>query len=367
MANIDISRIKSERILHDTKLGIIEDFYETEDPDIDTQIALDNIDYSIFPYLARALCLYSALLVTKLHETNAKEFNPYYTERKTDAVASLSALPKYAGLSVNELSAKADEIVMREIRNCFAHGNFEISYSKGTDKLFFVLRPAPRSEIVSTAPIVISAKDVTRALKSHISVNAIKYKYMLESFLSHIENRLDKSLKELMLPVQMLKLADYYEDSFKTPKSETLCTEKVYSYLQYVLLSTMITYEQDEYYEIYGRDDKIFKVISLIRNSLAHDNTNYTEMATKMEYKDKTTTLTEDIGVSCSKMLIIESQKEALKHIISKNEHSPEAIAGLKEDMQKIFDMFFESGYSFEEMFNGYCEVQEELKANKNK
>ena len=348
---MDLSNLKSQRISPDTRLGIIDDFFDSVEYDVDEVQTLEDLDLNAFPYHARALCIYGTLLITKLHETAAEYFEPYYYEREKDAKAQLAQKSEFANLTERELEAKIREITMRDIRNCFSHGKFEISYTLGTNKLYFVLQPN-QSKIVSNHPIVIPASAITRVIRTTLASNAYRYNEIgdLSKFLN--SETLDCALKDIILPVQLMSFADYYLDKFKYPKNQRPYANQLYQMTQYVLLSSKICYDEDDYYKIFGRQSKIFETISLIRNSLAHDNTKYTDNATKMFYKDKDRNRSESLAESTAKLLIMDSQKEVLTYIMENEAHSEEAIEDLKDKLLEIFDFFFfNKDHTFEELY----------------
>ena len=346
---MDISKLNYQRISQNARLGIINEFFPEIITDVDDINALEEIDWQEFSCHARALCLYSALLITKLHETEPEKFDAYFDERITDAKKSLVLKPKYASLSSEELDAKINEITMRDIRNCFAHGAFGISFSHNYGRLFFVLYPT-KSEIVSGAPIVISADKVAKQIKEYVGKNSVLYSAIVNSPIK-IGNVLDKSLKEMMLPIQMLKLYEHYTDKFKMPKEKTLYSKDIYTYIEYVLLSAKITYEQDEYYNLFGRDSSVFETISLIRNSLAHDTAKYENMAKDLSFKDKHTQTTESIESATAKLLILDSQKQVFENVIKNgNDIDADDAAAIKQAFVKVYDFLFSGENTFEEI-----------------
>lgn len=347
--NIDISKLKVKRIAENTQLGIIDDFFSFDEYDIDIEEQLDAINYEEFPYNARAFCLYAALLMTKQHETSPELFDAHYTERKQEVIACLLQKPKYAHYTAEQLDAKAEEIIMKEIRNCFAHGNFGISFIKGTKKLFFVLTP-DKFETVSNNPIVVSAENVSRILHTFVADNSFRYERSLNYVLNRLDLKLDDALKELMLPLQMLKIADYYEDNCKVRKSDVLYSDKIYTYLQYVLLSTKITYEQDDYYRTFGPDSDVFRTICLVRNALSHDGMNYENMAKELSFTDRNRNEKYNLPIMASKLLIFDNQKRVLKKNMQEPDMTPEMIEKMKESFEHVNDILFNSNIPFEDI-----------------
>ncbi|MBQ4145698.1 MAG: hypothetical protein IJD36_03620, partial [Clostridia bacterium] len=99
--------------------------------------------------------------------------------------------------------------------------------------------------------------------------------------------------------------------------------------------------------------------ISLIRNSIAHDNYEFLDNAYKVNYSDKERTLSETIGESAVKLLIVDSQKQILCDL--KNEHTKESVMDLAGKFTEIFDFFFGGKYKLEDIINTITEIEEEI------
>ena len=124
------------------------------------------------------------------------------------------------------------------------------------------------------------------------------------------------------------------------------------------MLASKITYEQNDYYNLFGRNSNIFNAISFIRNSIAHDNFEFIDNAHKVNYSDKDRTLSETIGESAVKLLVVDSQKQILCNL--KSQHSNESIASLAEKFTEIFDFFFGGKYKLEDIVNVISETEKE-------
>ena len=95
-----------------------------------------------------------------------------------------------------------------------------------------------------------------------------------------------------------------------------------------------------------------------IRNSLAHDNYEFVDIAQKIRYNDEDKTLEESVGESASKLLIVDSQKEILKNLIKQN-RSQASIDNLTEKFKEMFDFFFGGKYDFKDIVDVMNEYQE--------
>lgn len=346
---MDTSKLRPVRISPYAREKIISDFF----PDIAEDMELyENQEYFNFqssPLHAGALCLYATTLITKVHESSPLELEPYYKEREQGLKSLIQQNPKFSHLTSEEVSNFVKNLIIKDIRNSFAHGNFEISYDIYTKKLYFVLHPQ-RKDFICQEPIIISKNSLLKANKKFVNQLGSKYLFFNDKMLQNeINNNLNNSLKKFMWPTQMLKLSEYYLESNKAPtKAQVLFDEKLYYLIDYALLSTKITYEQDDYYNIFGKNSNIFDTISLVRNSLAHDNYEFLNNAKQVNYQDKNRSITETIGESAIKLLIVDSQKQILKNIT--NDYSIESVSHLADKFKDIFDFFFGGRYTIEQL-----------------
>ena len=98
-------------------------------------------------------------------------------------------------------------------------------------------------------------------------------------------------LKTMILPSQMMQFSDNYLDKKKTTTKQAPMNVNRYLFIQYILHVTQLTYEQDDYYRIFGKDSKIFGKIALVRNAIAHDSFAFLDDAKKVNYDDRTVCL----------------------------------------------------------------------------
>lgn len=334
---MDITKLRPIRISPLAKDKVILDFFgEFLDPELFENS--EQLDYKIADLHAGALCLYATTLITKLHETNPFSLEPYYNEREESLYALAKSSTKYAGCSNEEVRNAVKDMIARDIRNSFAHGNFDISYDIYTKKLYYVLHPQ-RKDFKTDEPIVISKTSLLNANKRFIQEKGEHYS-MLPSIMlkKEVTTNLSNTLKGFILPTQMLKLSDYYLGKAQS-KGNVKFDYKIYPLIQYALSATKITYEQDDYYNIFGHKSNIFNTISLIRNSIAHDTFEFTDNAFQISYTDKDRTLSEPLMDSATKLYIIDSQKEVIKRLQSK--YSPESVGKLSEKFKEIYNFFF--------------------------
>ena len=173
-----------------------------------------------------------------------------------------------------------------------------------------------------------------------------------------VTTNLSKTLKEFILPTQMQKLTDYYIGKRHLTKSQVLFDENIYYMVQYILSSAKITYEQQDYYDIFGKDSNVFGAIALIRNSLAHDSLEFVDNANGVSYVDKHISKTESVAESASKLLIADSHKQLIKTLLAEGKHSEDSINRFKDKLKEIFDFFFDGTYKFEDVANAYIDIE---------
>lgn len=334
---MDITKLKPEKLSSCAKEKIIKDFFPSfADEEF---LGMQDLDDRSATIHAGALCLYATTLITKIHETNPMDLEPYCTERVQKLKELVKNKPKYANLSEDQLNSFVDELIIKDIRNCFAHGNFEISYDIYTKKTNFVLYPR-RQDFETEEPIVISKNSLINANKKFLQQQGQRLSlYSPQRLKNEVSNNLNSVLQSIMLPSQMMKFAEYYLSSKPQSKTGVLFNGKEFPLVQYVLLATKITYEQDDYYNIFGKDSNIFDTISLVRNSIAHNSLEFGSLAKQVSYTDRQRSLTEPIQASATKLFIVDSQKEIIKRIQEKN--SPESIKALSEKFKEIFNFFF--------------------------
>ena len=353
---------EQKRISTLSKDKVIVDFFP-DALDADEIENVENISDRELSLHAGALCLYATLLMTKIHETDPMKLEPSCEDRINDLKALAKAEPKYAAYTDDQINNLVNNMIKVDIRNCFAHGNFEINYDIYTQKMNFVLHPM-RRDLVSNEPIVIDKNSIMKANKEFIAKNGEEYqmKAMLSELMidNAVTTNLSKTLKEFILPTQMQKLTDYYIGKKHLTKSQVLFDENIYYMVQYILSSAKITYEQQDYYDIFGKDSNVFGAIALIRNSLAHDSLEFVDNANGVSYVDKHISKTESVAESASKLLIADSHKQLIKNLLAEGKHSEDAINRFKDKLKEIFDFFFDGTYKFEDVAGVWIENAKE-------
>ena len=350
---MDLSELRSVRIASWTRIGIIDDIFGENIDELPRgdEEELEEVDYEVFPYHARAFCLYAALLVTNLYETAVDKFEPYLYERKKDAMTSLPQNPKYAAYSEKELDKLIDEITKKDIRNCFAHGSFGIGFVKKTDRLYFVLN-TEKSEIQSEHPIIISASTVYRVIRTYLKERSLTELAFLRERpgIGKHHARMD-SLPEIVMPANLMGLVDHYMGDEQPIVDSLKEDERLYELLQYITLATKVTYEQTEYYNLFGTDTSMFKALSLVRNSISHKKTKYSfDNGLNLTHQDKKGTTTGCVLEVATRLGMIDNFKRLAKLIADYNHEKIDEVKDhVIEECEKIYKSLFESGMSFED------------------
>lgn len=327
---------KSLKISPKAQVKVINDFFSDTKNCIEEDEILDSEQISIH---AGALCLYAAALITKIYETNADEIRVESNEREIALQDHIRNLPKYSHLTDEEVKNKAHAMILKDIRNCFAHGNFKISYNQ--NDLYFILMPQ-RKDFDINLPLIISKDSLKQTIMNTIS--KLSFSLLLcnnAELRSKVSNDLNNLLKTLMLPTQMLKIADHYLELGKTNK-QLVIDKKRCNLIKHILLVAQITYEQDDYYNIFGKNSSIFEKISLIRNSIAHDSFIFTELTSGVNYTDRSRILTEPLNKNLTYLTVANELKEIIKLTLDKN-HKEESIQDLKEKLIECFDLFLDN------------------------
>lgn len=322
--------LDTEKISTLARIKIFSDFLGYEDVDVSSE----NLEVH-----AGAISLYSAALITKIYETNPEQLLLESSERENALCQAIKNSTKFKHLSDEEITTKAHEMVVKDLRNCFAHGNFEISYNINSKELYFILQPK-RKDFSINVPIIISSQNLKDAIMKPIMELSFNLMFNEGNNADHFSD-FSRLFKTLLLPTQMLKFADYYLEKKPIkikPKVEGFKTNLI----KYILLVTQITYEQDDYYNIFGKSSNIFERISLIRNSIAHNSFIFEELAKDISYSDRERTLSQTLIQSVAVLTTAHDMKESIKYV-SNNTHSESSIVSLKDKLMECFDMFFEN------------------------
>ena len=231
------------------------------------------------PLHAAALCLYSTMLLTQIHE-NLPQIHDYFSGVKNNnfdcdqRVRQLRSKihEKNPELTQQEINQKTEEYLSADIRNAFAHGRFNISFDKNGQPIF-ILSTAYKNE-PSNASISISFEElfrVTLAQCKSFSSN-IPSKEVLVKQLDDYSAE-PQVLQNYVFPDILLHMATFFynRNYYLSEEKEDLARDPVYfRCLQLILLDAMFAYTQNDAYLILPKDSPIFKKMSVIRTSLVH-------------------------------------------------------------------------------------------------
>lgn len=333
---MDYNNLKTVKISNTANAKAIIDYFPRHCHDFDIKrTSLNQKELSIH---AGALCLYASTLITKIYENSPENIKLESRNREIDVQNYIKTCGKFSQLTEEQIATKAHEMIMRDIRNCFAHGNFKISYNTDTKKIYFILSPQ-RKDISINTPIVISAQSLLDANKDFLAKTSFELLGLSQQEIaSNVQNNLNQLLQTILLPSQLLKMVDNYFANSNTPK--TPINEKRYLLVQYILQATQIVYEQDDYYHIFGKDSNIFERISLIRNSIAHGNFQFADLSQTINYTDRDRSLNETLQKSVISLLTANEIKELILKTLG-NGHSPESVQELTDKLKECFDNLF--------------------------
>jgi hypothetical protein len=174
------------------------------------------------------------------NETGSIEYEA--EERKQELKQIIKSKPKYAKFSDEQIDTMVKELILKDIRNSFAHGNFEIDYDVYSKRLNFVLKPV-RKDFVVDKPIVISKEELFKLNQSYINKRVRPYKYFTEEQLeSKVRTNMGEPLKDFLLADDMIKLAANYLDTKLKHYQKFKPEQGKYLFNYYPLLVSQITY-----------------------------------------------------------------------------------------------------------------------------
>ena len=340
---MDIDLLNRSKISPNARVKIINDFFPEYKDDIDE----NGVTGTELDIHAGALCLYTATMLTKIYDKSedesASELGEIKLEsndREIEMQNIIRSNPKYSHYTEDQVQEEAHKMILRDIRNSFAHGNFEIGYNPYKKNVYFILTPK-RKDMDVDIPIVISQKSLRESLSGTMAKNAFKYYLLSDSAKKDvIQTNLNAPLQSLMIPTELLKITDHYLEKKKRPGVKPVINEKRFLFIQYALLIAKITYEQDDYYNIFGKDSNIFSKIALVRNANAHSNLIFSDLAKKITYVDRAKTLEESLQKSTASLLIANELKGAILKLLNDGQN-PDTINGLKDRLLEEFNFLF--------------------------
>ena len=336
---VRISPYASAKVMYDT----FANFAGNEQMFIDAQADSPDVAMS-----AGALCLYAATLLTKIHENEPQNIACECAEREQTLAQMIKNSAKFAHFTNEQVSTMAHNLILKDIRNSFAHGNFEISYDIYSKKLYYVLWPK-RKDFVVNKPIIISKDALFAANRKHVGQLGLRYMFLKpDQIKQKASTEFGTELKQFVLPVDMLKLAENYIDG-KQKHFEKYCPpDNRYLPLYYPLLVSQITYEQDDYYNMFNKDSHIFEKIAHIRNAISHDGFSFDNQTFDVTHIDRESSITDPLEKSVRMLKLVRDHKNLVNYTKQLNfteSGTNHLVAGIKS----FFDsLFVDGGYEQE-------------------
>lgn len=260
-----------------------------QDPDFNTHCA--------------AMCLYTSLLiqVNNFDFKYLRSFHPQWESRKVAAHNLLREKPKYKDLSDTDFSIKINEIMVKDIRNCLAHGSFYIRRSSSGSVKYneFVFCPT-KSEIQSEEPITISFDDIFKVLEKK---NPLKSSlFDLKSNAQIIENE--------TIPFLLINMARFYIYG-NSRQIVDINYHQFFSYLLNYLSAASLVYNQNDYYAKFGPQSNVFRNVSKFRDAFVHKwmhlGDDGKEQSLQNNYKNRNEEILSDVMQTTQKMLLLEA------------------------------------------------------------
>ena len=309
---------------------------------------------------AGALCLYAATLLTMVYENETESIEYEAEERKQELKQLIKSKPKFSKFTDEQIDAMVNQLILKDIRNSFAHGNFEIDYDVYSKRLYFVLKPI-RKDFIVDKPIIISKEVLFRLNQAYINKRVRPYKYFTDEQLeSKVRANMGEPLKDFLLADDMLKLASNYINP-KLKHYEKFKPERGrYVFDYYPLLVSQIVYEQNDYYKIFGKDSNVFKKLSHLRNALSHHKFTLDVKSrgrdSAVNWFDTHKSDTENLAGSVEVLKRIRDQKCLVDIVrVRDGEESLQALLGI---LRGLFDRCFSEN---EDEFDFEIEVDDDM------
>lgn len=345
---MDISRMRPVRISPFASARVMADHFSTVDEE--TGFKDLNVDSRDLTMSAGALCLYAATLLSQVHENRTEEIEFEASEREQALKEQIKLNPKYASFSEEQFATMAHNLILKDIRNSFAHGNFEIDYDVYSKRLNFVLKPV-RKDFVVDKPIIISKEALMDINRKQLSRKAGPYARMSpEQLMGKVKSSYGQQLKDFLLMSDMLRLAENYLNTKLKHYERFKPSKGKYLFDYYPLLVSQITYEQNDYYNLFNRDSNVFKQIAYIRNSMVHGGYDVSivfdqKTEPTISHQNRDDVETESLSKIIIMLRIIREKKWIIDFI--RNERGTDKYTqSLVDELKKVFDNLF--------VYNGY-------------
>lgn len=216
-------------------------------------------------YLYEGFCMAATIIMLNLEPADFQICNnvPQDPARDADIRRNLAPLKKYKSKTSVQLSEKIAENNLEDIRNCFAHGNFEIDEIDG-EKYFLLLSTKPKN--ITQIPLKIDFETIYSCIgKKIIAVNQERNSQFTEEEKETLRlalSILDLAMffKDPQLGLQLKSRLDYIQENF------------VLIAHQLLLIYNTVFMQNNIQPMLNGRPD-LTKLLCLYRNSTAHSST----------------------------------------------------------------------------------------------
>lgn len=340
---MDINKMRPVRISPHASAKVMLDHFPTLDNEqLFHDLGSDTRDLEMS---AGALCLYAATLLSKVYETDTEKIEHESSEREQALKEMIKTTPKYAHFTDDQVATMAHNMIIKDIRNSIAHGNFEISYDVYSKRLYYILWPR-RKDYSIDKPIIISKESLLAANRRFASKIGHRFMMMSQDRFDHIvTHEFGNQLKDIILPLDMMRLAENYLDKNKKHYEKYKPTEARYLPLYYPLLVSQMTYEQDEYYNLFSRDSNMFIKIAHIRNAIAHNWFEFDNKTFDISHSDRDDSFTDPLLKSVRMLKVVRDHKNLVLNSDQLG-FSEEAKQDLISNIKNFFDsMFIYGGY----------------------
>ena len=340
---MDISKMRPVRISQFASAKVMVDHF----PTIDAEAMFNEFDLDLrdLSMNAGALCLYAATLLGQVHENMTEEIEFESTEREQELRSLIKLNPKYSSFSEEQVSQMAHNLILKDIRNSFAHGNFEIDYDVYSKRLNYVLKPH-RKDFVVDKPIIISREALLKVNRQELRHKATPYKLMspnqlLESMLTNH----GEQVKNFLLMSDILRMAENYLDTKLKHYEKFKPAERCYTVDYYALLVSQLTYEQNDYYNLFNKDSNIFKQIAYMRNTMVHGGYEleydfYAKTPPEITYTDRDNVKTETLGKTVATLRVLRECKWMIDFFKNK-QGTDKYTQSVVENAKMAFDKLF--------------------------
>lgn len=217
------------------------------------------------PFLCEGFCLWASMMALNFQEEDFSFFNEdegYKSKLRDDDIKSnLLKTKKGKSLTENQIDELIKENYLKDIRNCFYHGNFEVENQEGIK--CFVLFPK-HAHNITQYPIIIHYKSIYGALQK---------KYFDEKQSKEEDGA---SLKELheALSVAYVEMAKFFHSSKNTDFIMKDVILKGHLFIdQYFDSLLNVVYEQNDIMPLLKNYPEKGEKMCVLRNSVAHGQT----------------------------------------------------------------------------------------------